>query len=236
MRMSWLLSAAVVLAITSAGLAQTQVTVSLEAINPRPVPDSNLIRIEIINHGANRAVAWALDTTYVFADGHSVRLLTDEDCYPQLALPTVSVETKPIAPGESTSMTIGGTGELPISIDARVVAAVFEDRTSEGNQGRIAKIFQKRAEDAESWRSVLAALSVALQRHALSRQTLEAITDEVRAPAVPDKDRTIRQNVLNNLRLLRSEVDDASLPRRMTQLLDSFERQRQVALDGSRPR
>jgi hypothetical protein len=156
-------------ALNAQSLVFAQVSASpapLSVSGARVVGDTGTLHADVTNRGSKTAVAWALDSTLVFADGHTETLSTDEDCYPQLVVPAAAVIT-PLRPGETKTMPLFAAAEAPVSIDVSSVAVVYADRTAEGNPDRIKRIVQRRADDAKSWQDVPAILRQTLLQRGL---------------------------------------------------------------------
>lgn len=230
-------AASLCLGVTTA-VAAAAVNVPLTVESTRLVGDPPMIEIRLLNNAPKTAVAWSFDSTVVFADGNKNTVTMNQDCYPQLSL-GISGQVKPIAPGDSLTVVFApsGTG-TPVKAEVVPTAVVYSNRTSEGDPGRVRRIFQARSEDAKALAQVLSIARDTVARRGLSHESVQAIVQQLQAsPSIAESDSTIRQGAARNFRMLLTpnQGSGPSLAKAYADLVQLVERQHRVAVEQSKP-
>ena len=158
----------------------------------------------LTNEGLKPATAWAVEFVKTDSSGSKVRSGETTDDYITIAHPLLdpALQSRVFEPGASRRLKVHiGTspGSTPVSLEARVVAAVFVDGSSIGDAAQIDSIFASRQAQRDTYAALLAEL-----RNARSRggrpEDLEALLIKVEAARDTYPAPSVAQTLILNLK------------------------------------
>jgi hypothetical protein len=217
--------------ISSAGQSAVP-AVALTALVGDVTGNPPAIEVQLTNTSQKTMTAWAVETTFIYADQRPDLSTTTHDCYPLLAVPTGNANG-PLPPGKSVSLPLSLTEPpRPLSVRVTPPAVVYDDQTAEGDPSHIERIFMRRSEDLLGYRAAIAQVR-AMRQQGVSITAIQNLVDDLRSSAALPATSSGRNLAASNLAIIlrESSNDPAQLERRTARvlvLLELYERAAQI--------